>query len=105
MAVDKNILRLEHILESIEKIEYKSKDLSFDDYLKDWIRQDAIHRNIEIIGEATSAIDESLRDKYPKIPWIEAKNMRIFLVHEYFKVNAKRSRNCSPLVRNHLVLP
>ncbi|MFV7236189.1 DUF86 domain-containing protein [Flavobacterium sp. ZB4R12] len=49
MKINKNIFRLEHILESIEKIQYIVKDLDYGDYLEDWIKQDAIVRNFEII--------------------------------------------------------
>lgn len=53
MEKDKNYLRLEHILESIRRIEFITKELSYGDYLEDWIKQDVITRNIEIIGEAS----------------------------------------------------
>lgn len=35
MKINKNIFRLEHILESIEKIGYIVKDLDYGDYLED----------------------------------------------------------------------
>ncbi len=87
MDRDKNIFRLQHIVDCIEKIEIITKDLSYDDYLLDWIKQDAIIRNIEIIGEASKHIEDKLKDKYPEISWFLIKGMRNFLVHEYFKVD------------------
>ena len=87
MDSDKNIFRLQHIIDCIEKIEIITKDLSYGDYLLDWIKQDAIIRNIEIIGEASKHIEDKLKDKYPEISWFLIKGMRNFLVHEYFKVD------------------
>lgn len=86
MNLNKNIFRLEHVVESIEKIEFIIKDLSYDQYLEDWIRQDAIVRNIEIIGEAIRNVDEELILMYPKVPWKEARGMRNILIHEYFRI-------------------
>lgn len=87
MDRNKNIFRLQHVIDCIEKIEIITKDLSYGSYLEDWIKQDAIFRNIEIIGEAIVNIDEELKQKYPDVPWVQAKGMRNFLIHEYFKVD------------------
>lgn len=87
MKVNKNVFRLEHILDCIEKIEFIVKDLDYGQYLDDWIKQDAIVRNFEIIGEAISHVDQEVKDKYPEVAWQLAKDMRNFLIHEYFKVD------------------
>jgi uncharacterized protein with HEPN domain len=87
MDKDKNIFRLQHVIDCIEKIKKITKDLSYESYLEDWIKQDAIFRNIEIIGEAIANVEEELKKKYPDVPWVQAKGMRNFLIHEYFKVD------------------
>ena len=87
MDINKNLFRLQHVVECIEKIEIITKNLSYGDYLEDWIKQDAIFRNIEIIGEAIAKIDDELKHKYPNVSWVQAKGMRNFLIHEYFKVD------------------
>jgi uncharacterized protein with HEPN domain len=87
MDRDKNLFRLQHIVECLEKIEFITKNLTYGDYLEDWIKQDAILRNIAIIGEAINSIDENLKEKHPNIAWLQAKGMRNFLVHEYFRVD------------------
>jgi len=89
MKINKNIFRLEHILESIEKIEYIVKGLDYGEYLEDWIKQDAIIRNFEIIGEAIASLDDEIKNKNPDLEWKSAKDMRNFLIHEYFKVDFK----------------
>jgi uncharacterized protein with HEPN domain len=89
MKINKNIFRLEHILESIKKIEYIVKGLEYGDYLEDWIKQDAIIRNFEIIGEAISSLDDEIKNENPDLEWKSAKDMRNFLIHEYFKVDFK----------------
>ena len=87
MDNEKNIFRLQHVIECVEKIEVITKDLSYGHYLEDWIKQDAIFRNIEIIGEAIANVEDGLKIKYPNVAWVQAKGMRNFLIHEYFKVD------------------
>jgi uncharacterized protein with HEPN domain len=87
MAANRNILFLTHIIECIDKLDYITRDLHYGDYLNDWIKQDAIIRNVEIIGEAISNIDDALKSKYPDVPWAEAKGMRNVLIHEYFRID------------------
>ena len=67
MDNDKNIFRLQHVIDCIEKIEIITKDLSYESYLEDWIKQDAIFRNIEIIGEAIANVEEELKKNYPNV--------------------------------------
>ena len=87
MEIEKIFLRLTHILESIIKIEKMTNELSYGEYLQDWIKQDAIIRNFEIIGEASKQITEDFRNKHPEIPWKYASGMRNYLIHEYFNVD------------------
>ena len=86
MNPDKNIFLLTHVIQSIDKIEFITKDLSYGIYLEDWIKQDAIVRNIEIIGEAIRNVDDELKQLYPNVPWNEARGMRNILIHEYFRI-------------------
>ncbi len=84
---DKNIFRLEHVLEAIDKIERLTSKISLSHFLEDWVVQDAVIRNIEIIGEALKSVDDNLKSRYPDVPWAQAKAMRNLLAHEYFRVN------------------
>ena len=55
--------------------------MAYGDYLQDWMKQDAIIRNVEVIVEAISNIDDNLKSQYPEVPWKEAKGMRNELIH------------------------
>lgn len=78
---------LEHILLSISKIEEYSDGLSKSDFEKNTMVQDAIIRNIEIIGEASKKISVNLKTSYFKIPWKEMAGMRDKLIHDYMGVD------------------
>ena len=46
------LIFLKHVIESIEKVESFSNKLSKSQFLKDELRQSAVIRQLEIIGEA-----------------------------------------------------
>jgi uncharacterized protein with HEPN domain len=37
--------------------------------MSDPMRQDAVIRNLEIVGEAAKRVPDSLREQAPQIPW------------------------------------
>jgi uncharacterized protein with HEPN domain len=84
-----HLLYLEDILESVNKIQSYAGNLSFEDLLKDKMRIDAIVRNFEIIGEASSKIPQEIRDKYPFVEWRRISDFRNVLAHEYFGIKYK----------------
>ncbi len=55
-------------------------------FLADTMIQDAVIRNLEVIGEAVKNLSSGLRDRHPDIPWTRIAGMRDVLIHEYFGV-------------------
>lgn len=49
--------------------------------------QDIVIRRLEIIGEATRHLPEELKQKYPEAGWGQLRDLRNFLIHEYFRVD------------------
>lgn len=49
--------------------------------------QDAVIRNLEIIGEATKKLPEDIRQKYPDIDWRRIAGLRDILIHHYYQVD------------------
>lgn len=86
MIKDDNIY-LEHILESIKEIEEFSKDATKESLSKDRLRQNAIIRELEVIGEAAKNISSSFRDKHKKAEWKKIAGLRDKLIHHYFGVD------------------
>jgi uncharacterized protein with HEPN domain len=78
---------LEHILEAIVKIENFTKEISRFDFSRNVMIQDAVIRNIEIIGVATKKISKSVTQSHQEIPWSEMAGMRDKLIHAYLDVD------------------
>jgi uncharacterized protein with HEPN domain len=56
-------------------------------FLADPRTQDAVIRNLEIVGEAVKNLTESARAREKEIPWRQIAGMRDKLIHQYFGVN------------------
>ena len=80
-------LYLNDILESTEKIKRYIDGLTFEEFTASDMVFDAVVRNLEIIGEASSHIPESIQSESPTVPWRLMKNMRNILSHEYFGID------------------
>lgn len=80
-------LFLQDILDSIVKMEKYTKDIDFKGFRTNDMIMDAVIRNFEIIGEATTNIPNEIQKKYPSIPWKKMKGMRNIVIHEYFGVD------------------
>ena len=74
------------IKEAIENIIAYTEGLDFDEFMKDRKTRDAVVRNIEIIGEATKNLSQSIRRKYQNIPWKKFAGLRDKIIHHYFGI-------------------
>jgi|SRR3989344_620036 len=86
-------LFIEDIINSIKNIEEFSKNLNKEKFSKDKLRQSAIIRQLEIIGEAVKNIPSNFREKYPQIAWKDIAGFRDILSHSYFGINLERVWN------------
>lgn len=78
---------LQHILEAIEKIQSYLSAKSFEDFEREFLLQDGMIRQLEIIGEASRHISEETKRKMPNIHWASIIGMRNKLIHDYLGVD------------------
>jgi uncharacterized protein with HEPN domain len=75
------------ILGAIDRIEEYTKDMSQQQFLNDFLVQDAVIRNIAVIAEASKKVDIDVKNTFPEIPWRKIIAMRNKVIHEYFGVD------------------
>ena len=92
MSRDKQRLAdyLGHILEAIERIGRYTEHMSEAAFLENSMVQDAVIRNLEIIGEASNKVERhypAFATAHPELPLAFAYQMRNVVAHGYFKVD------------------
>jgi len=83
--VSSDRLRLLHIRDAIARI--RGYITTHDAFLGDVRTQDAVVRNLEVIGEAVKALSNRTRDSAPAVRWSSIAGMRDRLIHGYFSVD------------------
>jgi uncharacterized protein with HEPN domain len=78
---------LADILEAIQRCLSYTSGLDWNSYVIDYKTQDAVVRNLEIIGEAAKALSSQLRSDHPEVPWRDVIGARDRLIHHYFGIN------------------
>lgn len=74
---------LNDIFRSMELSQKFIHDLTLQSFKEDDKTQFAVIRCLEIIGEATKRLPDTLRDSNPDIPWKAMAGMRDRLIHGY----------------------
>ncbi len=59
---------LSEILEAIRRIKAYTRETTYEAFLQDTKTQDAVIRNLEIIGEAVKNLSEEIRQRYRPFP-------------------------------------
>ena len=78
-------LYLQHIQQAIECIDtYRT---TREDFMQNRMMQDAIIRQLEIIGEAAIIISLETKARHSALPWREMAGMRDKLIYGYFGVD------------------
>ncbi len=58
-----------------------------DAFDKEWTLQNALIRELEILGEAAGKLSADFVNSHPEVPWKEITGLRHKLIHDYFEVD------------------
>jgi uncharacterized protein with HEPN domain len=75
------------MLTAVRRVRSYTDGFTFDGFCSDQRTIDAVIRNFEVIGEAARHVDEATAAIAPAVPWIDMRDMRSILIHEYFGVD------------------
>ena len=78
---------LSDIREAIQRISVYVAGLDYEMFVKDSKTQDAVIRNLEILGEASKSISDEFRAAHSGVPWKNMAAARDRLIHHYFGIN------------------
>lgn len=78
---------LEHMLVAADRIADLVAKTDRESFFADWVIQDALIRELEILGEAAGRLSRDLTSHYPNVPWREMTGLRHKLIHDYFVVD------------------
>jgi uncharacterized protein with HEPN domain len=84
--------RIVDVLQAIERCQRYVDALKADPYIAE-MAEDAIERNLQIIGEAVNHLSLEITDAHGEIAWPQIRGFRNILVHQYFGVDAEIVRD------------
>ena len=109
-AVPRVLDYLGHILEAIHRIRHYTGDMDEVMFLENEMVQDAVIRNIEIMGEAARNIERRYPEfsaLHPDVPWEDIYLMRNRVSHGYFSIDLeivwKTIQNDLPLLEQQIL--
>lgn len=80
---------LDMLLAARKTLEF-ARGVAWEQFKRDELVQNAVMRQIQIIGEAAGRVSSEYQDHHGEVPWREMVGMRNRLVHEYFRILPRR---------------
>jgi uncharacterized protein with HEPN domain len=78
-----NGLYLRDILQAAQVIESYVDGCTYDSFVNDQMRRDAILMQLSVIGEAAGKLSVEFRMQHPEVPWKLILGMRHRIAHDY----------------------
>ena len=75
------------IIECRDRVADYVRGVSEEDYHVNPMLQDALVRNIEVVGEAVKNLSTEITDAHANIAWRQIARMRDKIAHHYFRIN------------------
>ena len=74
-------------VEAVLRIVAYTGELTYEEFLADRKTQDAVLRNLQVMGEAVKRLSAPVKQARPHLPWKQMAGMRDKVVHDYFGIN------------------
>jgi uncharacterized protein with HEPN domain len=78
---------LADVVEAMQRIVAYTGELTYEEFLTDRKTQDAVLRNLQVMGEAVKKLSALTKQAHPHLPWKQIAGMRDKVVHDYFGIN------------------
>jgi uncharacterized protein with HEPN domain len=80
-------LFLRHMLDAIDRVIEATRRATLEEFHRDWMIQDAIVHELQILGEAAGRVSSDVTEAHPEIPWRQVTGLRHKIVHDYFVID------------------
>ena len=88
MSGDRRVrFRILHIIEAAEFVRQTLDGMTLDDFSTNRVVVLATLHSLQIAGEAANALPSDFTEKHAGFPWLELRDMRNVIVHQYFGIN------------------
>ena len=78
---------LADLAEAVQRIVVYTGELTYEEFLADRKTQDAVLRNLQVMGEAVKNLSAPVKQMHSHLPWKQMAGMRDKVVHDYFGIN------------------
>ena len=75
------------MIDAIEKVQIYTNGFTFESFDKNGLVQDAVVRNLEILGEAAKKVQDEIKMQFPETEWRKMTGLRDILIHDYSGVD------------------
>ena len=82
-----DFVHLQHIVEAIEQIDRYTRGMSESEFCSRTMVQDAVLRQIQVIGEAANCISVEFQGEHPKLQWSKMIGIGKRIIPENMSVN------------------
>lgn len=82
-----NDVYLRHILDAIRQIEEYTEDTDRAAFDARTMMQDAVVRQLEVIGEASRQLSDAFCERHDEVPWRAIIGMRTRIAHDYLNID------------------
>lgn len=87
MRLNRDLTYIGDMLDAIRRIETYTAGVKKKEFIEHLMMQDAVMRQIEIIGEASNSVSDEFQEKHPEFPWFQMRGIRNKIVHDYRGIN------------------
>jgi uncharacterized protein with HEPN domain len=104
MPPDRDDDLLSDIVAAARSAQEFTEDMDYADFVADLKTQSAVTFQLVIIGEAAKGLSDSVRTRYPDVPWSRICRARDLFVHHYRRIDSEElwitvSRSLSELLQ------
>ncbi len=87
MRQNRDLTYIGDMLDAIRRIEAYTTGVKKKEFIEHLMMQDAVMRQIEIIGEASNSVSDEFQEEHSEFPWFQMRGIRNKIVHDYRGIN------------------